>query len=230
MTDTSESYSPATISLATPSQVPTPIIVPYSEERATEILDLYMDGVTFKDIAKIPGMPADKTLRHWLTHNESFRVRVQSARATKALLHEERALYLAERAVAEAPQEQHVAAHRLGFDAHKWAAEINDPARYGKKTTISGDPDRPLTFIISTGFPAPNKSQTHPQLDSGGLIIKEVAAVVTEVAHDGTGEANERSPEDSGNAAGPGDAQASERPGEGLFEKLYKEQHGEDLT
>ena len=208
-----EAYSPATIPLASDPSKLVAGTIPYSDALATEILDHYMDGLTLKEITKLPGMPPDKQLRRWLANHEGFRSRVQSARATKALLHEERALYLAERAVAEAPQEQHVAAHRLGFDAHKWAAEINDPARYGKKTTIQGDPDRPIQFIVSTGFPAPNASQTHPELGSDGLIIKEAVTVAAEVehAHDGPREAVERDHEE----AGP-------EP-ESLFERLTRE-------
>jgi len=142
--------------------------VPYSKRLAHEITDFYQQGETIASISRRPGMPHANVIYRWIKVNEEFREMFNSARASKALYHEDKALEAAE----NAPAEDGTAAERLRFDAHRWAAEMADPTRFGKKVTHEGNADKPIQFIISTGFPPPNEHQTPPEIGPDGLIKK----------------------------------------------------------
>lgn len=149
----------------------------YSEEVADQILDHFVEGKTLQAISKLPGMPSYSTLLKWTDTNEFFSKRMENARRTRALHFEDKILEIAESA--EGFHKDYVPGARLGFDAYSKLAEVNDRSRYGKQTTVSGDPDRPFQFIIHSGFPTPNAHQTPPKLNADGTIMKEVAALIS---------------------------------------------------
>ena len=134
---------------------------------AEKISELAMQGNTLKAISEMPGMPPVDAIYRWIRDNASFKVKMKEARALRGLYFEEKALE-----VAGAAKEHNVQSSRLKVDTYKWAAEVNAPETYGKKTTISGDKDAPIRFVISTGFPEPNEFQKHPELGEDGLIKK----------------------------------------------------------
>ena len=158
----------------------------YSEDLAEYILNEFATK-KLSEICNSPGMPTPTTVHKWMRENKLFRDRFQTMRMVKALVHEEQALEAAESAF----HKDDVPAARLKFDAHKWAAEINDPGTYGKKTTIEGNPDKPLTFIIQSGFPEPTGYQKHPEIGPDGLIQKaieiEAKSEIIQEATDGAG-------------------------------------------
>ena len=121
----------------------------YSSDIAEAAHDLFLAGMSLHKISQLDGMPSYGSLLRWYKDTPEFRALIDGARATRALHHEEEAL----RAADEVTYKDDVPAARLKFDAHVWAAEVSDPSKYGKKTMLSGDPDRPLVFQISTGVP-----------------------------------------------------------------------------
>lgn len=140
----------------------------YTPELADKILGWYIEGNTMAAIARKSEMPAYSTLINWARTHDEFRRKLQAAREVRALHFEDAAL----EAGTERPSKDDVPGARLAFDAYKWAAEVNDPSRYGKKTTISGDSEKPLTFIIHTGFPELTPEQRSPKLGVDGLAEK----------------------------------------------------------
>jgi hypothetical protein len=141
----------------------------YSGALADEIHDLYVGGMSLHKIAQVEGMPSYGSILRWYKENQDFRQLIDTARSLRAIYHEERALEVAE----NADSKDDVPAARLKFDAHVWAAEVNDPAKYGKKTTVQGNPDRPIVFQISTGVPDNDTAKTI-ELNSDGTV-KEVS-------------------------------------------------------
>ena len=166
--------------------VPRKINIFYSEDLATKVAELYMEGESLLAISRHAGMPAYGTLINWASNNATFREKLNSAREMRAFYFEEAA-----RAAAESVSEKDdVPAARLKFDAYKWSAEVNDPGRYAKKTTLSGDAQNPIRFNVTTGFPEPNEFQTAPELGPDGLIVrKKIAAEVHETAREAVTEA-----------------------------------------
>lgn len=123
----------------------------YSPDLAERILDRYISGTSLHKLAQDPGMPSYATLLRWVKDHPEFAPEFEKARLLRAVHFEEKAIQAAESATS--PQD--TPAERLRYDAYRWAAEVSDGARYGKKVTHSGDPDRPIIFQVTTGVPAP---------------------------------------------------------------------------
>ncbi len=45
-----------------------------------------------------------------------------------------------------------VASRKTAIDAYKWAAEKNDPDRFGKKQEVKHTDTKPTTIVINTGI------------------------------------------------------------------------------
>lgn len=148
----------------------------YRSELAERISDLYLEGKSLRSISMMPEMPSYSTIMKWLKQNPEFRALIDGARATRALHFEEEAINAAELCV----DKDDAPAARLKFDAYRWGAEVSDPTRFGKRTTIAGDPDKPVQFIISTGFPEPNEAQRPPELAADGTIKRRASPEVIE--------------------------------------------------
>lgn len=155
----------------------------FTEEVVERILDLFMEDCSLDAIADKEGVPYS-TLLKWIKNNPGFRERLKSVGWLRAMQAEDAACKVALDTYKNAPDRAVVEAGRLLFDAYKWKAEINDPDRYGKKVTVAGDKDRPIQFIVSTGFPEPNEFQKPPKLGRDGLIEIEASKVVEEIARD----------------------------------------------
>lgn len=151
----------------------------YSTELAEQITDLYQNGQSLMAISRIEGMPGYSTINKWIKQNTEFRSLLDGARQSRAVLFEEKAIAVATN---EGLGKDDVPAARLAFDAFCWGAAVNDPGRYGKKTTVSGDPDKPFTFVIKTGVPDPLPHQMPPELDSAGVVKRTI--VVDAVVED----------------------------------------------
>lgn len=124
----------------------------YKPELAEKILNLYISGMSLNTISKQPEMPCYATLLRWIQNRSDFREEFEAARKARAVHLEEMALRAAEEAE-QLDGKDRAALGRLKFDAYKWGAEVNDSQRFGKKTTVEGNPDRPITFTVVTGVP-----------------------------------------------------------------------------
>lgn len=141
----------------------------YTADLSKRITNLYSQGYSLEKICKQAEMPTFNTLFIWMREHKEFRDAINAVREVRALSFEDKAISTAEDATGKDSD-------RLKFDAYKWGAEVNDPGRYGKRTVLEGNKDKPLTFIIATGFPEPKGYQKPPRLGEDGLIIREVVA------------------------------------------------------
>ena len=83
-----------------------------------------------------------------------------------------------------------VPAAKLLVDTYKWAAEVNDPATYGKKVAHSGEVNGNVTLQVITGFGPPNAWQTPPKLKADGTIDAEWESLNGPQRKDGPDESN----------------------------------------
>jgi hypothetical protein len=185
---TTDLAAPVTVPDKLPADIP-PVALPppvkalalYSEALKETILDHYIQGTSIRKIAALPGMPSYGTLLRWVQHHDGFRAAL--ADAAKA-----RALHFADEALDEAMGalgKDDAPAARLKFEALRWRAETEDPMKYGKRTTVAGDPDRPVVFVVRTGVPAPEEHQKPPELQADGIqkaVIEAAAQTISEVA------------------------------------------------
>lgn len=149
----------------------------YSPELGSLILDLYVQGASLHQISELDEMPSYTTILRWARSSDKFKGEFENARLARALHLEERALALADEAGNDPDL---IPSRRFKFDVFKWAAEVGDPSRYGKKVTVGGDASRPIVFRVVTGVPAPLAPPT--RLDASGLVISGEEAAVPSVA------------------------------------------------
>jgi transposase-like protein len=152
------------------------LVSQYTEELKELIVAEYVGGKTLKQIAESVAV-SYSTLLRWSKQHDVFRRELQAARETRALHFEEEAL----EAAVGAHTKDDVPAARLKFDAFTWAAEKSDPAKYGKRTTLTGDASNPIQFLVQTGVPDPAKHQLPPELNQDGTV-KQIIDVISEAS------------------------------------------------
>lgn len=111
------------------------------------IVQKYSEGLSVREISQLPGYPTVNAIYHQMYRDGAFKRMMKDARDLRGVVFEEKAL-----AAANAADEKNVQSSRLKVDTFKWAAEVNNPEVYGKKTKIIGDPDQPIAFLIDTGI------------------------------------------------------------------------------
>lgn len=140
--------------------------IQYSLEIAKRIVDLSIEGISLHAISQRAEMPAYNTLLKWSKQHSEFSKMLRAVREAKALHFEESAIRIAE----ECNDKDDVPVARLKVETYWKAAEVNDPATYGKKVTHAGDAQNPVILQVVTGFGAPNEWQTPPKLKADGTI------------------------------------------------------------
>jgi hypothetical protein len=122
----------------------------FTIEKGDKIVEHYSHGLSMKAISEIRGMPPVAIIYNWMKNRRDFAMKMKEARALRGIYFEERGIEIAEETVGSSSEE--VAAARLKVETMKWAAEVNNPDVYGKKTKLVGDPSAPIAFIIDTGI------------------------------------------------------------------------------
>ncbi|HUD11435.1 MAG TPA: hypothetical protein VMS08_03420 [Candidatus Saccharimonadia bacterium] len=126
------------------------LIIPYNTTIQEAVCELYAQGMSLAKIGEMPDMPSAARMYGWCTKNKEFREALDAARYARALALEDKIVDLSTDI-----GKDDVPAARLEFDKLSLLARVNNPARYGNKTTVEGNPDKPLTFVILTGVPEP---------------------------------------------------------------------------
>ena len=147
--------------------------VPYSLDLARRIVNYLLDGLTLRQISRKGETPDYPTLLSWIKENAEFAALLAGIKAAKAYAYEEAAIETAE----GVRDKDDVPAAKLLVDTYKWAAEVNDPAVYGKKLAHSGEVKGNVTLQVITGFGPPNAWQTPPKLKADGTIDAEWEAI-----------------------------------------------------
>jgi hypothetical protein len=122
-------------------------IWPYNHVTANLICELVQQGHTLRSISMIDGYPPIAALNHWIRKYPEFKEELYRARELRALYFEEELIEVA-RNTKEWTNKQ----DRLKTDVLKWAAEMNDPNTYAKRTKLVGDSSSPIAFVIDTGI------------------------------------------------------------------------------
>lgn len=160
-----------------PTIIPPPgEVIAFTAELAVRIVDAHIQGASLRKIAEtLPGVPEYPTLLRWSKEIPAFREALYGLRDVRAFHYEQAAIDAAEAANGKD-------ADRLRVETYRWAAEVNDPSRYGPKRA-SGGGDAQVQVVIHTGFGTPNEWQQPPKLGPDGLVVREkrVSAGVIDV-------------------------------------------------
>jgi hypothetical protein len=79
----------------------------------------------------------------------AWRLAYEEAKAALEQARKDRAEVLAERALEKAEKSKRP---YLEVETLKWAAEKGNPEKFGNQTTIKGDKNAPITFVLDTGI------------------------------------------------------------------------------
>ena len=137
----------------------------YSVDLAKRIVDHVAQGKSLFAISRMAEMPGYNTLQKWSKDHPEFSKMLRAVREARARHFEDAAIDAAEAAEGKD-------ADRIKVDTYKWAAEVNDPATYGKKVAHSGEIAGGTIIQVVTGFGPPPASLDFPKLNADGTIDK----------------------------------------------------------
>ncbi len=163
---------------ATPESMPVPIPerTPYTPSLGERFADAYCDPTAKIQAICVKMGVGFRTFQYWMKHQPHFREMIEGTHQMRAMLLEEEAM----KAVHCDDGKDDVPGARLRFDAAMALAAVNNPNKYGKKTVVEGNSDKPIVFRVVTGVPAPAAHQGPVQLAADGTVIKDVVAEVVE--------------------------------------------------
>lgn len=116
--------------------------IKYDPLLADEVLWLVAMGQSVRDIARMPGMPDESTIRYWsFADIDGFFPRYTRAKRGQMDVLVDSILDIANDQTAE-PNDR-----RVRIDAIKWLASKFYPERFGDKLQVSGDPENPLRVV-----------------------------------------------------------------------------------
>lgn len=135
----------------------------YTEDKASLILALMVEGLSIKKICEQPEMPDPRTIYRWLSANETFRQNYAKAQQDRTTAFAEEMLEIADQYdnLSDKLDVEHIQRARLRIDTRKWLMSKMDPKRYGDKLTqehtgVDGGPVQ-FTTIYENG-PKPGTS------------------------------------------------------------------------
>lgn len=116
-----------------------------AEQRAdlmTRICARISKGESLTKICKEKGVPDFSTIMRWLADSDELRDQYAGAREASAD-------FYADEIVEIADTEADPNRARVRIDARKWCAAKLKPKKYGDRTTLDTDPDRPLQVVTT---------------------------------------------------------------------------------
>lgn len=126
----------------------------FSFDHAVQICQAIRKGRTIADIGKDERFPPVEVLHLWIRMHPDFKAQVELAKKDRAENYHDKIIALAEDLADPLPgvAAAEVASKKTAVDAYKWAAEKNDPDRYGKKQEVKHTDAQPTQIIINTGI------------------------------------------------------------------------------
>lgn len=136
----------------------------YTEELATKICSRIASGESLRAICREAEMPDITTVMDWrLRDREGFAQQYAQAREIQAEVFGDEILSIVDdgsndwmeihhgddgEEVGWRVNGEHIQRSRLRFDARRWWISKVLPKQYGDKTTLSNDPDSPLSIAV----------------------------------------------------------------------------------
>lgn len=115
----------------------------YTEALADSICDKLMDGMSMRQIAKLPSMPDRSTMLRWMSTNKDFAAKCAHAREEQADLMDDLILETANACTPET-----ASADKVKISAYQWRAAKLKPKKYGDKVEVeqSGEVKHTISF------------------------------------------------------------------------------------
>lgn len=134
----------------------------FTAQMGNTICERLADGESLRAICADEGMPPQATVFRWLAVNDLFREQYARAREAQADVLADETIAIADdgrndwmekigkdgEAVGWQVNGEAVARSRLRVEARKWFAAKLQPKKYGDRTTLAGDAENPLSFVM----------------------------------------------------------------------------------
>jgi hypothetical protein len=139
--------------VAVPETVPTDgrqkgrVVYPYNVDTANAIIESVCEGMTMRQIAKMPGMPPVSTMYYWASKYKEFKSDLNTARKVRGEMLADEALDIARGTTAMKSR-----ADKLKIDTLKWAAKVNNPEVFSDTVKHTGDAANPIQIVVNTGI------------------------------------------------------------------------------
>jgi transposase-like protein len=138
----------------------------YTREIADLICERLANGESLREICRDAEMPSLSMVFRWINQHIEFREQYARARETQADVLADEIIDIADNASNDWMEKnfkgqtqwvengEAIRRSQLRVDSRKWVAAKMKPKKYGDKTIHSGDPENPVSMII-TGVPRP---------------------------------------------------------------------------
>ena len=145
--------------------------VGFSDDVALRVCGLISEGLSLRKIEKLQGMPTKSAIMMWLLEGEAYKANDKPEHPKAVFLdhyaraREVQADALADEIISIADDSQfdsfvdgerktvvnmeHIQRDRLRVDARKWLAGKLRPEKYGDRTVVEGDPDKPVHNVFT---------------------------------------------------------------------------------
>ena len=127
-----------------------------------------VEGQSLTDICRQPDIPSYVTLCRWRRQHPYINEMLEQARRDRAEAMRDKAL-----SEALAADEDNVAAQRLKTDVLKWAASVDDPAKYSPKTKVDATVAVATKILIDTGINRDIPVESTSQIEKEVTKIEE---------------------------------------------------------
>ena len=118
-----------------------------TESIRSKAVNMVIEDMYRKDIAKALGVPYSR-FTYWFAKHPDFRKDMEEAEKVRAAHFRDKYAQQVE----AVKKKSEVPVAKLKMQGYEKLAEWDDPAKYGSKHTVEGNPDKPLTLIIDTGI------------------------------------------------------------------------------
>jgi hypothetical protein len=121
----------------------------FSQAMADMICSKILAGKALTAVCEEPGMPGYHIVSHWRRANPDFAEQIDQAITDRAEVYHDKIMEVVEE-LDTAPEKDMVSAARVKVEALKWAAEVGNKARFGKKEMQGGNVA--VQLVINTGI------------------------------------------------------------------------------
>ncbi len=125
----------------------------YSLEARDMILEQLSSGRTLSEVGSMEGYPSYATLLRWRLDHPDFDEKINKIRQMLAERFHDEALREATSDMDCETEAGTMKQKQMKIDTLKWAAERNDPAKFGGSTKLLGDKNNPIgMYVLNTGI------------------------------------------------------------------------------
>jgi len=156
----------------------------FSQAMADVICTRLLEGEALTKICAAPGFPSYGVVSEWRRRYPDFSDQVEQAISDRSEVYHDQIMRIVED-LNKTGEKDFVQASRVQIEALKWAAEVGNKARFGKKDTIGGNVA--VQLIINTGIDRSEGLLIGPAVATSGedtVVLEQGGSLATQSKDD----------------------------------------------